>query len=126
MEITLTTTIPDDTAANLQNGSAAPLPRRLLELAVIKAYESDLITEHEVMDLLGFEGREELSELFRQYNVRNSQRRAPATNSSRQRARDEIGRRQEAILRKVESSSWPEEPDIAEAPITSSVKEFLL
>lgn len=34
--------------------------------------------------------------------------------------------RQEAILRQVASGCWPEEPDIPEAPIASSVKEFLL
>ena len=39
---------------------------------------------------------------------------------------DRLGRRQEAILSKVESGFWPEEPDVPEAPITSSVKEFLL
>ncbi len=116
MEITLTTIIPDDTAANLQNGSATPLPRRLLELAVIKAYESGLIREHEVMKILGFENREELSGFFKQYDVRNPQ----------QRALVEVGQRQEAILRKVRSSFWPDEPDLSEAPITSSVKEFLL
>jgi hypothetical protein len=33
MEITLNTFIPDDVAADLQNGSTTPLPRRLLELA---------------------------------------------------------------------------------------------
>lgn len=64
MEITLTTTIPDDTAENLQNGSTTPLPRRLLELAVIKAYESDLITEREVMNIVGFEDREDLQDLL--------------------------------------------------------------
>jgi len=122
----LTTTIPDDTAANLQNGSATPLPRRLLELAVIKAFEFDLITEREAMNVLGFENREEMVEFFRQYDVRDHHRNAPAPNSIHQRALGEIGRRQEVILKKVESSVWPEEPDIPEAPITSSVKEYFL
>jgi hypothetical protein len=123
MEITLTTTIPDDIAANLLNGSATPLPRRLLELAVIKAYESGLITEHEAINILGFEIREELSEFFKRYDVSAQ---VLSTNPSHQRALAEIGRRQEDILRKVESDFWPEEPDIPEAPVSSSVKEFLL
>jgi hypothetical protein len=123
MEITLTTTIPDDIAANLQNGSTTPLPRRLLELAVIKAYESGLITEREAMNILGFENREELSEFFKRYDVSAQ---ALSTNPRRQRALAEIGRRQEDILRKIESDFWPEEPDIPEAPVSSSVKEFLL
>ena len=108
MEITLTTTIPDETAANLQDGSATPLPRRLLELAVIKAYESDLITEREVMNILGFADRAELSEFFRQYAVRDV--------SNHQGALGEISRRQGAILKQVESNCWPEELDISEAP----------
>ena len=58
MEITLT--IPDDVAADIQNGSSTPLSRQLLELAAIQAHESDLITEREVMEMLGFEDREEL------------------------------------------------------------------
>ena len=123
MEITFTTNIPDDTAARLQNGSTTPLPRRLLELAVTKAYESGLITEPEAMNLLGFKDGEELDEFFKRHDVRSYM---PTSNLSRQRALGEIGQRQEAILRKVESGFWPEEPDIPEAPITSSVKEFLL
>jgi len=123
MEITLTANIPDDTAAHLQDGSATPLPRRLLELAVIKAYESGLITEREAMNILGFEDEEQLSEFFKRYDVRDHM---SATNPRRQRALGAIGRRQEAILSKVESGFWPEEPDVPEAPITSSVKEFLL
>lgn len=72
MEITLTTTIPDDTATNLQNGSATPLPRRLLELAAIQAHVSGLITECEVMEMLGFEDEETLYEFFKRYDVRSN------------------------------------------------------
>ncbi|MFN0124886.1 MAG: hypothetical protein ACKV2V_30650 [Blastocatellia bacterium] len=71
MEITLTTTISDEVAAHLQNGSTTPLPRRLLELAIIRAHEADFITEHEVREILGFEDREELWELFKRYDVRS-------------------------------------------------------
>jgi hypothetical protein len=71
MEITLNVTIPDDVAADIQNGSSAPLSRRLLELAAIKAYEADLITEWGVIDMLGLEDREELYALFKRYDVRD-------------------------------------------------------
>jgi len=123
MEITLTATIPDDTAARLQNGSVTPLPRRLLELATIKAYESGLIAKREAMIILGFGDAEELHEFFKRHDVGDH---VSATNQIRQRSLGAIGQRQAAILKKVESGFWPEEPDIPEAPITSSVKEFLL
>jgi hypothetical protein len=55
MEITLNVTIPDDVAADIQNGSSTPLARRLLELAAIKAYEADLISTRQVREMLGFE-----------------------------------------------------------------------
>jgi hypothetical protein len=69
MEITLR--IPDNVALEIQNGSETPLDRRLLELAAIQAHLSDLITEREVMELLGFEDREELYEFFKRYDVRS-------------------------------------------------------
>ncbi|HZF40946.1 MAG TPA: UPF0175 family protein [Blastocatellia bacterium] len=62
--------IPETVAADIQNGATIPLARRLIELAAVKAYESDLITEGQVMETLGFEGREELLEFFRRYEVR--------------------------------------------------------
>lgn len=72
MEISLNVTIPDDVAADIQNGSSAPLSRRLLELAAIKAYEANLITEWGVIDMLGLEDREELYALFKLYDVRDN------------------------------------------------------
>jgi hypothetical protein len=71
MEITLNVTISDEVAADIQNGSNIPLSRRLLELAAIKAYEADLITEWGVIDMLGLEDREELYALFKRYDVRD-------------------------------------------------------
>jgi hypothetical protein len=68
MEVTLT--IPDNIASEIQNGSPTPLSRRLLELAAIKAYEANLIDEWEVIEMLGLDGREELYELFKRYDVR--------------------------------------------------------
>ncbi len=72
MEITLNTFIPDDVAADLQNGSKTPLPRRLLELATIRAYEAGLITEWGVIDMLGFADREELYDFFKANDVRDT------------------------------------------------------
>jgi hypothetical protein len=71
MEITLNVTIPDDVAADIQNGSSTPLLRRLLELAAIRAYESGLITKHQVKEMLGFESRFEVDALFKAYDVRD-------------------------------------------------------
>jgi hypothetical protein len=71
MEITLNVTMPDDVAADIQNGSSAPLARRLLELAAIQAYESDLITKHQVKEMLGFESRWEVDALFKSYDIRD-------------------------------------------------------
>ena len=69
MQITLT--IPDEIAADLQNGSAAPLSRRLLELLAIELYKADVFTSRQVREFLGFETREELWELFKKYDVRD-------------------------------------------------------
>ncbi len=64
-------TLPDDVAAAIQKGSHDPLDRRLLELAAIQAHESNLITEREVMEMLGFEEREDLYTFFKRYDVRS-------------------------------------------------------
>ena len=55
MEITMT--IPDDVAAEIQNGTSLPLSRRLLELAALEAYKSGLLTSFQVQKLLGFDNR---------------------------------------------------------------------
>ncbi len=64
-------TIPDGVAAAIRNSSSQPLERRLLELSAIQAHQSDLITEREVMEMLGFEDREELYAFFKRYDVRS-------------------------------------------------------
>ncbi|MBS1787263.1 MAG: UPF0175 family protein [Acidobacteria bacterium] len=69
MEVTIV--IPDDVASEIQNGSTTPLSRRLLELAAIQAYESDLITKHQVKEMLGFESRFEVDALFKAYDLRD-------------------------------------------------------
>jgi hypothetical protein len=71
MEVTLQTTIPDDVAADIQNGGNTPLARRLLELAALKAYEADLITTRQLREMLGFETREELFAFFKANGVRD-------------------------------------------------------
>jgi hypothetical protein len=71
MEITFNAFIPDDVAANIQNGSNTPLPRRLLELAAIQAYEAGLITSRQVQEMLGFTDREELFAFFKMNDVRD-------------------------------------------------------
>lgn len=71
MEITFTATIPDDVAEEIQNGSSAPLARRLLELAAIKAYEADIITKYQVQEMLGLESRFDVDALFKVYDMRD-------------------------------------------------------
>jgi hypothetical protein len=69
MEVTFSTTIPDDVAAGIQNGSNTPLVRRLMELAAIKAYEAGLITRFQVQEMLGYETRFDVDALFKTYEV---------------------------------------------------------
>ena len=71
MEVTFTATIPDDVAADIQNGSEASLDRRLLELAAIKAYEADLITKFQLQEMLGLASRFDVEALFKAYDVRD-------------------------------------------------------
>jgi hypothetical protein len=67
MEITLT--IPDDIAVELQNGGAAPLSRRLLELMAIEGYKSGLLTEFQVQRMLGLEDRFEVHGFLKEHGV---------------------------------------------------------
>ncbi|MBL8189558.1 MAG: hypothetical protein JNK38_16225, partial [Acidobacteria bacterium] len=53
MELTLT--IPDDVASEIQNGSKMPLSRKVLELTAVKAYETNVIDEWEVIKMLGLD-----------------------------------------------------------------------
>lgn len=66
-----TLTIPDGIAAAIRDNFSASLERRLLELSAIQAHESDLITEREVMEMLGFQDKEELYDFFKRYDVRS-------------------------------------------------------
>lgn len=71
MELVLTTHISDEVAAALQNNSNTPLPRRVLELAAIRAHEADLLTSRQVQEMLGFADREELFAFFKTNDVRD-------------------------------------------------------
>ncbi len=67
MEITLT--IPDDVAAEIQNGTSLPLSRRLLELAALEGYKSGLLTSYQVQKLLGFDNRFEVDAFLKAHGV---------------------------------------------------------
>jgi hypothetical protein len=67
MEITLT--IPDDIATELQNGGAAPLSRRLLEIIAIEGYKSGMLTEFQVQRILGFEDRFEVHGFLKEHGA---------------------------------------------------------
>ena len=55
----VTVTIPETIAAAIRGDSAEPIERRALELFAIGAYETNTITGRQVMQMLGFESREE-------------------------------------------------------------------
>lgn len=66
-----TLTLPDEIAAAIRNDLSVSLERQLLELSAIQAHESDLLTEREVMEMLGFQDKEELYEFFKRHDVRS-------------------------------------------------------
>jgi arginine repressor len=70
MEVTVE--IPDQIAAAIRNGTDDSVSRSLLELAAIQAHEQDMLTEYEVMEMLGFETREELYTFFKRHNIRST------------------------------------------------------
>jgi len=67
MEITMT--IPDDVAAEIQNGTSLPLSRRLLELAALEGYKSGLLTPSQVQKLLGFDNSFEVDAFLKTHGV---------------------------------------------------------
>lgn len=67
MEITLT--IPDDIAIELQNGGAAPLSRRLLEIIALEGYKSGMLTEFQVQQMLSFEDRFEVHGFLKEHEA---------------------------------------------------------
>lgn len=67
MDITLT--IPDDIATELQNGGAAPLSRRLLEIIALEGYKSGMLTEFQVQRMLGLENRFEVHGFLKEHGA---------------------------------------------------------
>ncbi len=67
MDITLT--IPDDVAAEIQNGTNLPLSHRLLELVALEGYKSGLLTSYQVQKLLGFDHRFEVDAFLKAHGI---------------------------------------------------------
>jgi hypothetical protein len=67
MEIVVT--IPDNVAAEIQNGSTTPLSRQLLELAALEGYKSGRFTLPQIQAMLGFESRFELDGFLKAHGV---------------------------------------------------------
>ncbi|HEX5083311.1 MAG TPA: UPF0175 family protein [Blastocatellia bacterium] len=65
----LTITIPDDVAAQLQNG-AGGIARKILEFVAIQGYQSEALTAYDVQKMLGFESRFEVDAFFKAHGVR--------------------------------------------------------
>jgi hypothetical protein len=65
----LTITIPDDVAAQLQNG-AGDIERKVLEFVAIQGYLSEELTAHNVQKMLGFENRFEVDAFFKAHGMR--------------------------------------------------------
>ena len=65
----LTITIPDDVAAQLQNG-AGDIERKVLEFVAIQGYLSEELTAYDVQKMLGFESRFEVDAFFKAHCVR--------------------------------------------------------
>gem|GEM_PF-4928725 len=79
---TLTIQVDPSTAAILENirekaeehgvtldALSLSMSRQMLELFAIAAHQADLITEREVMEMLGIEDREDLNDFFKRYDV---------------------------------------------------------
>jgi hypothetical protein len=65
----LTITIPDDAAAQLQNG-AGDIARKILEFVAIQGYQSEALTAYDVQKMLGLENRFEVDAFFKAHGVR--------------------------------------------------------
>lgn len=65
--------VPNDVLVSLSNVDNAKLQRRFLESLAIEGYESDLLTQRQVMNLLAFTVREELWQFFQENDLSFSQ-----------------------------------------------------
>ena len=64
-------TIPEKIAAAIRADSDETLERRALELFAIGAYKTNTITGRQLMEMLGFQSREELYEFFKSNDVKD-------------------------------------------------------
>jgi hypothetical protein len=64
----LTITIPDDVAGQLLNGGG-DIARRILELAAIQGYLSELLNAHDVEMMLSFESSFEADAFFKVHGM---------------------------------------------------------
>jgi Uncharacterised protein family (UPF0175) len=65
----LTINIPDDVAAQLENGTG-DIARKVLEFVAIQGYLSEELTAYDVQKMLGFESRFEVDAFFKAHGVR--------------------------------------------------------
>jgi hypothetical protein len=64
----LTITIPDDVAAQLQNG-VGDIERKILEFVAIQGYLSEELTAYDLQKMLGFESRFEVDAFFKAHGA---------------------------------------------------------
>ncbi|MCI0659548.1 MAG: UPF0175 family protein [Acidobacteria bacterium] len=67
----LTIIIPDDVAAQLQNGGG-DITRKILEFVAIQGYLSEELTAYDVQKMLDFESRFEVDAFFKAHGVRRA------------------------------------------------------
>ena len=67
MEIVLR--IPDEIAAQIQNGSGEPVARRVLELTALEAYRQRLLTTTQLRRMLGFATRYQLDGFLKAHGI---------------------------------------------------------
>ena len=67
MEIVLR--IPDELAAQIQNGSGEPVARRVLELTALEAYRQRLLTTTQLRRMLGFATRYQLDGFLKAHGI---------------------------------------------------------
>ena len=67
MEIVLR--IPDELAAQIQNGSGEPVARRVFELTALEAYRQGLLTTTQLRRMLGFATRYQLDGFLKAHGI---------------------------------------------------------
>jgi hypothetical protein len=67
MEITLT--IPDQIAAQFQNGVAKPLSQRIIEKWVIAEYKAERLTHRDIQEILALKDRFQVDDFLKAHEV---------------------------------------------------------